>query len=150
MTTALLGVAMFLFTSKIAFGDWVLWDFNTSVAGHLPAFMLWEGELHLPWQMIMYLTVGFVTLVAVSLMTRRVDAAQLDRLYNCLRTPIGPDEPEAEALTLPAGVEPGPRRVLIDHPDFEIPKPTLIGIGGFLVAWIGVGLLIGAVYWIIG
>jgi len=47
-------------------------------------------------------------------------------------------------------VQPGPREVLIDHPDFEIPRPTKVGITGFLVAWIGVALLIGAVYWIIG
>ncbi|UCD53012.1 MAG: sodium:solute symporter family protein [Phycisphaerales bacterium] len=146
----LVSFGLFLFTSRIAFGDWVLWDFNARLADQLPAWMLWEGELHLPWQMILYLSAGFVTLVTVSLLTRRVDAAQLDRLYNCLRTPIGPDEPETEPLTLPVGVEPGPRRVLIDHPDFEIPRPTLVGIGGFLVAWVGVGLLIGAVYWAIG
>ena len=146
----LVSFSLLVFTSKIAFGSWVLWDFNAHLAGYLPARMLWKGELHLPWQMIGYLSAGFVTLVVVSLLTKRVDAAQLDRLYNCLRTPIGPDEPEAEPLTLPSGVEPGPRRVLIDHPDFEIPRPTLIGIGGFLVAWVGVGLLIGAVYWIIG
>jgi len=139
-----------LFTSKIAFGGWVLWDFNARLAQHLPAFMSWEGELYLPWQMILYLSAGFVTLVAVSLLTRRVDEEQLERLYGCLRTPIGPDEPETQPLTLPPGVEPGPRNVLIDHPDFEIPKPTLIGIGGFLVAWAAVGLLIGVVYWIIG
>jgi len=139
-----------LFTSKIAFGDWVLWDFNARFAAHLPAFMVWDEKLYLPWQMIMYLSVGFITLVVVSLLTRRVDAKQLERLYACLRTPIGPDEPETEPLTLPPGVEPGPRNILIDHPDFEIPRPTLIGIGGFLAAWVGVGLLIGAVYWIIG
>jgi len=146
----LVSFSLFLFTSKIAFGSWVLWDFNAHLAEYLPARMLWEGQLHLPWQMILYLSAGFVTLVTVSLLTRRVDTAQLDRLYGCLRTPIGPDEPETEPLTLPVGVEPGPRRVLIDHPDLEIPKPTLIGMGGFLVAWAGVGLLIGAVYWIIG
>jgi len=146
----LVSFGLLLLTSKIAFGTRVLWDFNAHFAEQLPAWMLWKGELHLPWQMILYLSAGFVTLVLVSLLTRRVDAAQLDRLYGCLRTPIGPNEPEAEPLTLPLGVEPGPRRVLIDHPDFEIPKPTLIGMGGFAVAWIGVGLLIGAVYWIIG
>jgi Na+/proline symporter len=146
----LVSFSLFLFTSKIAFGNWVLWDFNARCAGQLPIWMLWDGELHLPWQMILYLSAGFITLVTVSLLTRRVDAAQLERLYGCLRTPIGPDEPEAEPLTLPAGVAPGPRNVLIDHPDFEIPRPTLVGISGFLVAWVGVGLLIGAVYWIIG
>ena len=138
-----------LFTSKIAFGGYVFWNFNEYLAGKLPAFMLWQGELSLPWQMIFYLTVGFVVLVVVSLFTRRAPKDRLECLYACLRTPIGVDEPEAEPFTLPAGVQPGPRNVLIQHPDFEIPRPTLIGIGGFLTAWLGVGLLIGAVYWII-
>ena len=139
-----------VFTSKIAFGGKVLWDFNARLAERLPAWMVYDGELYLPWQMIVYLSVGFVTLVVVSLLTRRVDAKRLDRFYACLRTPIGQGEPETEPFTLPPGVEPGPRRVLIDHPDFEIPKPTLVGIVGFLAAWAGVGLLIGTVYWIIG
>jgi SSS family transporter len=138
-----------IFTSKIAVGEHVLWDFNAHLADKLPAFMLWEGNLYLPWHMIIYLSVGTIVLIAVSLLTRRVPMEKLDRLYNCLRTPIGPDEPEAEPFTLPQGVKPGPRNVLIRHPDFEIPKPTVIGIFGFFAAWVGVGLLIGAVYWII-
>lgn len=138
-----------LFTSKIAFGGYVLWNFNEHLAGKLPAFMLFDGGLSLPWQMIFYLTAGFVVLIVVSLFTRRAPKDRLDRLYDCIRTPIGADEPEAEPFTLPAGVQPGPRNVLIKHPDFEIPRPTLIGVGGFLAAWLGVGLLIGAVYWII-
>jgi Na+/proline symporter len=138
-----------LLTSKIAFGRYVLWDFNAHLAGRLPAFMLLDGELYLPWQMILYLTAGFLVLVVVSLLTPRVSKERLDRLYDCLRTPIGPNEPEVEPFTLPAGVRPGPRNALIRHPDFEIPKPSAIGIGGFLAAWVGVGLLIGAVYWII-
>ena len=138
-----------LFTSKIAFGGYVFWNFNEHLAGKLPALMLFEGELSLPWQMIFYLTAGFIVLVVVSLFTRRAPKGRLDRLYACLRTPIGADEPEAEPFTLPAGVQPGPRNVLIQHSDFEIPRPTLIGVGGFLAAWVGVGLLIGAVYWII-
>ncbi len=111
--------------------------------------MLFEGKLSPPWQMIFYLTAGFAVLVVVSLFTRRTPKDRLDRFYACLRTPIGADEPEVEPFTLPAGLQPGPRNVMIRHPDFEIPKPTLIGIGGFLAAWLGVGLLIGAVYWII-
>ena len=138
-----------LFTSKIAFGNFVLWDFNKHIDDKLPAFMLWQGELYLPWKMILYLTAGFVVLVVVSLFTRRTAKDRLERFYACLRTPIGTDEPEAEPFTLPQGVQPGPRNVLIQHPDFEIPRPTLIGIGGFGAAWLGVGLLIGAVYWII-
>jgi Na+/proline symporter/predicted dehydrogenase len=141
--------AVLLFTSKIAFGSYVLWDFNEHLASKLPAFMLWQGEIYLPWQMIMYLTTGFVVLIAISLLTQRVPAHKLDRLYNCLRTPISPNEPETEPFTLPPGVEPSPRDVIIRHRDFEIPRPSAIGIFGFLAAWLGVGLLIGAVYWII-
>jgi hypothetical protein len=88
-------------------------------------------------------------MIVVSLFTRRTPTQRLDRFYACLRTPIGPDEPEAEPFTLPEGVEPADRRMLIDHPDFEIPRPTLVGVVGFLAAWAGVGLLIGTVYWII-
>jgi Na+/proline symporter len=138
----------FIFTSTKPFGV-VPWDFNAYFADKLPAFMLWEGKLYLPWQMIIYLSAGFVVMVVVSLFTQKVPAENLDRFYACLRTPVGPDEPEAEPFTLPAGVQPGPRNVLIRHPDFEIPKPTLIGVGGFLAAWIGVALLVAAVYWII-
>jgi len=143
----LTSLGAFLFTSTNPLG--IPWDFNAHFAGKLPAFMLWEGKLYLPWQMIIYLSAGFVVLIVVSLLTRRVPLEKLDRFYACLRTPVGPDEPETEPFTLPAGVQPTPRNVLIQHPDFEIPKPTLIGIGGFLVAWLGVALLIGAVYWII-
>jgi Na+/proline symporter len=138
----------FLFTSTKPFGV-IPWDFNAYFADKLPAFMLWEGKLYLPWQMIIYLSAGFVVLVVVSLFTKKVPAENLGRFYACLRTPVGPDEPEAEPFTLPAGVQPGPRNVLIRHPDFEIPKPTLIGTGGFLAAWLGVALLVAAVYWII-
>jgi Na+/proline symporter len=140
-------LAAFLFTSTEPLG--IPWDFNTYFADKLPAFMLWEGKLYVPWQMIIYLSAGFVVLVVVSLFTKKVPAENLDRFYACLRTPVGPDEPEAEPFTLPAGVQPGPRNVMIQHPDFEIPRPTLIGIGGFLAAWLGVALLVAAVYWII-
>ena len=146
----LTSLGAFIFTSKIPLGEYVLWDFNAHFADKLPAFMVWDGKLYLPWQMIIYLSAGFVVLIVVSLFTKKVPAENLDRFYNCLRTPIGPDEPETEPFTLPAGVEPAPRKVLIDHPDFEIPRPTMIGIFGFLVAWAGVAVLIGAVYWIIG
>jgi len=106
-------------------------------------------EIYLPWAMIFYLVAGFVTLVAVSLFTKSTPKERLDQFYACIRTPVGPDEPETQPFTLPAGVQPSERNVLVQHPDFEIPRPTLIGIGGFLASCMGVGLLIGAVYWII-
>ncbi|MCK5431077.1 MAG: hypothetical protein KAI94_16495, partial [Anaerolineales bacterium] len=123
---------------------------NANVADKLPTFMLWQGKLHLPWQMIIYLSSGFVSLVVVSLFTQRVPAERLDRLYACLRTPIGKDEPEGDVFTLPEGVEAAERNVLIDHPDFEIPRLSLVGIVGFVGSWAAVGGLIACVYWIMG
>jgi len=139
-----------VFTSSFTFGGFVLWDFNAQFADKLPPFMLWEGKLYLPWQMIIYLSTGFVALVVVSLVTRPVAKETLDRFYTCLRTPIGNNEPETEPFTLPPGVEPGPRKVLIKHRDFEIPKPSIVGMVGFWGSWVAVGLLIAVVYWILG
>ena len=98
--------------------------------------------------MICYLAVGFVTMVAVSLFTRPVDREQLDSFYTCLRTPIGSDEPETEPFTLPPGVEPAPRRLLIDLPGFEIPMPSRIGVLGVFWAAVAVIVFIAGVYWI--
>lgn len=53
--TTLVGFAVLLFTSKIAFGNYVLWDFNAHLADKLPTFMLWANKLYLPWQMVLYL-----------------------------------------------------------------------------------------------
>ncbi|HEV55979.1 MAG TPA: sodium:solute symporter family protein [Phycisphaerales bacterium] len=141
--------AVLLFTSRIAFGPLVLWDFNARFAGYLPDVFLYEGRLLLSWQMVFYLVTGLVVLVLVSLRTRRVDAEKLDRLYACLRTPIGPNEPETAPFTLPPGVLPAPRRVLWDHPDFEIPRPTLVGMAGFFASWLIVAVLIAVVYRIV-
>jgi hypothetical protein len=60
-----------------------------------------------------------------------------------------PGEPEVEPLTLPEGTKPAPRSVLINHPDFEIMKPSLVDVLGFLAIWVAVGLLIAAFVWII-
>ena len=144
----LAGFAAFLFTSEIKILDRLLWSFNGHFADKLPPFMLWDDKLYLPWQMIFYLTIGLVTLVVVSLLTRPVSEEKLERFYGCLRTPVGPDEPEVEPFTLPPGVEPAPRRVLIDLPGFEIPMPTRVSVVGVLVAALAVVAFIAGVYWI--
>ena len=162
----LAGFAAFLFTSKISIPrGWQfsrsegggshfellyrdLWDFNATCADSLPNFMLWEDKIYLPWQMIIYLSVGMAFMVVVSLLTRPVSEEKLERFYGCLRTPVGPDEPETEPFTLPPGVEPPPRRVLIDIPGFEIPMPTFVGVAGVVVTAAVVGVFIWGVYWI--
>ena len=140
------GYAAGLFTSDIAF---IGWSFNNRFAGSLPEFMLYEGKLFLPWQMIIYLTVSLVMMVAVSFVTRPPDKKRLDRVYECLRTPVSEDEPEGEPLTLPAGTTPAARSVLIAHPDFEIMRPTAYTVIGFLASCFMVVVLIGSFIWII-
>lgn len=140
------GYAAGLFTSDIAF---IGWSFNNRFAGSLPEFMLYEGKLFLPWQMIIYLTVSLVMMVAVSFVTRPPDKKRLDRVYECLRTPVSKDEPEGEPLTLPAGTAPAARSVLIAHPDFEIMRPTAYTVIGFLASCFMVVVLIGSFIWII-
>jgi len=78
-----------------------------------------------------------------------VEKKKLDRFYECLRTPIAPDEPESRPFTLPDGVEPAPRRLWFKHPDFEIPKPSFVGIVGFIAGWAAVAMLIASFFWII-
>ncbi len=134
------------FTTKI---DFLGWDFNAHFARYLPDFMLFKGQLSLPWQMIFYLTVGLAVMVFVSLFTKPQDKETLDSVYECIRTPVKTGEPEVEPLTLPEGTEPAPRSVLINHPDFEITKPSLESVLGFLATWAAVGLLIGAFVWIL-
>ena len=144
--STLSGFAVWFFTGRI---DLIGWDFNVHFAHFLPEYMIYGGALSLPWQMVFYLTVGLVVMVGVSLFTQSQDKEKLDRLYECLRTPVQPGEPEVEPLTLPEGTKPAPRSVLIDHPDFEIMKPGRISVLGFLASWLGVGLLIGVFVWIL-
>ncbi|MBN1804123.1 MAG: sodium:solute symporter family protein [Sedimentisphaerales bacterium] len=147
--STLLSFAVLLFTSRIEIFGKILWDFNATLAGKLPAFMLFEGELYLPWQMILYISAGFITAIIVSLVTKPVEKNKLDRFYECLRTPITPGEPETTPFTLPEGVEPAPRQPWLKHPDFEISKPSFIGIVGFVAGWIAVAILIVSFFWII-
>ena len=144
----LVSFAALLFTSKISLPGRVLWDFNARFAHQLPEFLLWDGALYLPWQIIFYLSLGLIALVVVSLLTPPVSEEKLQRFYACLRTPVGPDEPEVEPFTLPPGVQPPPRRVLIDVPGFEIPMPTRISVLGVLATAVAVVAFIAGVYWI--
>ncbi len=153
----LVSFAAMLFTSKISLGErLVLWDFNARFAHRLPdlfTFLDTSGEtpelvLYLPWKMVFYLSAGLVTLVVVSLLTRPTSEEKLERFYACLRTPVGPDEPEVEPFTLPPGVEPAPRRVLVDLPGFEIPIPTWISVLGVLATAAAAVAFIASVYWI--
>lgn len=139
--------------SLVTFGILALTEwkgFDAIAVKYLPDFMIYEGQFLESWQILFYLTAGFAAIIVVSLFTKRVPRERLDQLYACLNTPVGENEPHLEPFTLPEGVEPGKPNKLIGHPDLEIPKPSLVGMGGFLVFWGLVVLMIGFVYWLAG
>jgi len=137
-------VAVLIVGAAIVFA----FSLESVVKGKLPQFMLFEGQLYLPWQMLIYLSVGLLTTVLVSLVTPPVPREKLDRFYACLRTPVEPGEPETEPFTLPPGVEPAPRRVWLDRFGLEIPRMTWLGFWGVALTALAVAALIGGVYWI--
>ena len=139
--------AVWAFMQDIDFGIWK-WDFNARFAQHLPDFMLRNEMLYKPWHMICYLAAGLLALIAVSLTTPRQPSRKLDDFYACLRTPVDVSEPEGEPCTLPDGVAPAPRHVLLNHPDFEIPVPSAETVMGFVVTWGIVGLIVLTSVWI--
>ena len=144
--STLSGYAAWFFTSDVEF---VGWSFNAHFSQFLPEFMLYGGQLSLPWQMIIYLTVALLVMIGVSLVTQAPSKKTLDRVYETLRTPVAVGEPEVDPVTLPASTMPAPRSVLIDHPDFEIMKPTASTVYGFIACWVVVGALIASFVWIL-
>jgi len=126
-------------TSQGWFVDWA--------RDHASYLLLYENakEIYLPSQMVIYLTIGAVLMIVVSLFTRPEGAEKLDQFYGVLRTPARAGENVEKPFTLPEGVVAAPQNKLFNHPDWEIQKPTARGIVGFLIAWVPVVLLIGMV-----
>ena len=137
-----------LFTSKIPFGQYVLWDFNAHFAAYLPEFMLSEGELHLPWKMILYLSTGLISGIVVSLLTKPVAKEKLDNYYALIRTPIKPGEQVDKACTLPAGAVVPEKRNIFPNTNFEFMIPSRTSVVGFLIGWAFVAVIVVVVYMI--
>jgi len=125
--------------------------FHAWASESLPDVMVLNGKFRDSWQILSYLVAGFSTGIIVSLLTKRVPKEQLDQVFECLHTPVTDDEPHHDApFVLPEGIEATAPKKLIDHPDFEIPRPTALGMGGFAVLWVCVAALIGFVFWMAG
>ncbi|MHC4510604.1 MAG: sodium:solute symporter family protein [Planctomycetota bacterium] len=143
----LVGFAVMLFTSKIPFGQYVLWDFNAHFAEYLPEFMLSnKGELQLPWKMILYLGTGLISGIVVSLLTRPVAKEKLENFYALIRTPVTLGEQVDKPCTLPAGAVVPERRNVFPNTSLEIAIPSRISIIGFLVGWAFVAAIVITVY----
>lgn len=149
-TGTLTGFGVLLFTSKIAFGEYVLWDFNAHLAGKLPGFMLWQGELSLPWQMVCYLSAGLLSCILVSLLTRPVDREKLDNFYALTRTPVKPGEQVDTPCTLPSDAVVPDKRNIFPNTNLEIAIPSLASVIGFLAGWLCVAAIVSTVYLIAG
>lgn len=99
------------------------------------------------WTMLIYLSAGLVSGVVISYLTPGVAQDKLDRFYTVMRTPVKLGEKVDSPCTLPADpADPIPK--WFNHPNIEIPRPTRLDVGGFLVSWVLVGLIIGLVVWL--
>ncbi|MBT3481329.1 MAG: sodium:solute symporter family protein [Opitutales bacterium] len=108
-----------------------------------------EASLSLPWQMILYLSVGLLVGVLVSLFTKQSNPEKIERYYALLRTPVIKEEPDTPVpCVLPAGSIPLPRRVFFSNTNLEIPIPSKRSIIGFSIGWACVISIILLVYWI--
>ena len=145
-TSTLVSFAVMLFTSRIAFGQYVLWDFNAQCAQYMPDFMLWQGKLHLPWQMILYLSAGLVSGIVVSLCTKPVADKKLEAFYALIRTPIRRGEQVATPCTLPDDAVVPEKRNIFPNTNLEIPIPERTSVVGFLVGWGCVAAIVYSVY----
>ncbi|MFC1635561.1 sodium:solute symporter [Planctomycetota bacterium] len=146
--TTLVSFAVLLFTSKISFGNYVFWDFNASCAQCLPDFMLWNGEIYLPWKMILYLSAGLISGIVVSLLTKPVAKEKLDNYYALIRTPIKPGEQPAMPCTLPDDAVVPEKRNIFPNTNLEIMIPSRTSVVGFLVGWGFVAAIVVVVYMI--
>jgi Na+/proline symporter len=116
-----------------------------------PLRLVWErsgapSEIYEPWQIAFYLSAGTIAGVIVSLLTRPADPKRLDLFYTLTRTPIEPGEVVVEPCTLPEGVEPVDRPMLVTAFGLEIPRPSRTSVLGFLAGWAAVAGLIGGFF----
>ena len=142
----LISFAVMLFTSRIAFGDYVLWDGDARCALYLPDLMLRQGGLYLPWKMILYLSTGLIGGIVVSLLTKPVAEEKLDNYYALIRTPIQPGEQPPAPCTLPEGAIVPAKRKLLPNTSLEIMIPSRTSVIGFLVGWTFVAGIVITVY----
>jgi SSS family transporter len=131
----------------------ILWatslgGFHTWAAENLPAYMIWNGKFRDSWQILAYLTGGFGAGIAASCVTPRQPHERLERVFRCIRTPVNAVEAhQPEPFMLPPGMASPEVPKLINHPDFELYRPTRVTFGGFTVFSFFVVVLIGFVYW---
>jgi Na+/proline symporter len=140
-----------LFTRNIdylpgMFRGWLLENFPFAMVEDISGQA--TDTTRVPWQMVCYLSAGAITGIVVSLLTKRTPTDKLDHFFALIRTPIRPGEKVDVPCTLPEDHLPTEHDKLIPLADLEIPKPHLLGIVGFALAWVGVGAVIWLTVWL--
>ena len=97
--------------------------------------------------MFSYLCAGLVSGIVVSFITPRTSPEKLNKFFDLLHTPVRPGEKVLSPCTLPENPLPRGEK-LLNLEDVELPKPTLVGLGGFVVAWVLVGLIVWLTFWL--
>ncbi len=119
-----------------------------------PLGLIWQSPgknpvIYEPWVILLYTGGALVAGVVVSLITPRVPAERLQRFYDLTRTPVEDDEVVTKPCTLPVGVTPPPRRMLLTAFGLEVPVPSTTSVFGFMAGCIAVALLVLAYMWLI-
>ncbi len=103
-------------------------------------------EIHLPWQMVFYLTGGLLAGIIASLLTKPVAKEKLDNFYALIRTPIKQGEKVPAPCTLPVDAVVPEKRNIFPNTSLEIPIPSVTSVLGFIAGWVFVGIIIYSVY----
>ncbi|MEZ6062410.1 MAG: hypothetical protein R3C19_18865 [Planctomycetaceae bacterium] len=98
------------------------------------------------WVNMSYLSAGIIVGVIVSLLTPQQTDEQLERFFTLLRTPVRADEADAAPCVVPYNND--VREPVIQFSGFQFPRPTLLGAGGFIAAWILVFAIIQMTKWL--
>jgi hypothetical protein len=143
------GFAAWFLVTPPAVVDWVA---SFDIADSLRLVVETNGKLAIyePWQITFYLGTGLIAGIIVSLLTPPVASERLDRFYALTRTPIQPNEKIEEPCTLPKGVEPAVRPMLVSACGLEIPRPSATSLIGFLAGWVCVCALIAGFIILVG
>jgi Na+/proline symporter len=102
-----------------------------------------------PWVILFYTGSALIAGVVVSLFTPRVPAARLQRFYDLTRTPVKEGEVVERPCTLPVGVVPPSRKMLLTAFGLEVPMPSKTSILGFVAGCVAAALLVIAYLWLI-
>ena len=141
-TSTLAGFGTWWLTTRDVFVDWAA---RLPFAESLRLVWVEDGSaaIYKPWEILAYMVVATSVGILVSLLTRPVTKEKLDRYYALTRTPIQKGEVIETPCTLPPGVAPASREMLLTAGGLEIPKPSRTSVLGFLGGWLAVIALIG-------